>query len=245
MEKRVLIIKTGSTIDSLLARGEDFEHWFMAGADLPVSNYVVCSLHTGDPLPPLDTLVGIIITGSAAYVTDEETWNFRGADYLRAAFDVGVPILGVCYGHQMLAWTFGGEVAFNANGREIGTVEIATTTAATGDDLFNELPPTFTAQVSHLQSVVTLPAGAVQLAHNDFDKNHAFRLGETVWGVQFHPEFNADITRAYIRERAEVIAKEGLDVDALSSAVSETALAGGILRKFVAYCVARQSISAG
>src|SRR5690606_3562878 len=68
------------------------------------------------------------------------------------------------------------------------------------DPLLNILPERFKAQVTHAQSVKRLPPDATLLAGNDLEPHHAFRIGERTWGVQFHPEFSAEVMRAYIEE---------------------------------------------
>lgn len=234
-----LILKTGSTVPSLLAQGEDFEDWFIAGCGLPAAQFQVCRLPQGEVPPAPDRLAGILITGSPANLTDLAAWNYVAADYLQAAAERRVPILGVCYGHQLLAWTFGGTVEFNSQGREIGTVTIATTAAAADDALLGALPARFKAQASHVQSVTVLPPGAVRLARNRCDGNHAYRLEEGIWGVQFHPEFSARVVREYITQRADVIAAEGLPVAELLTAIEETQGAAALLRRFADYCLAR------
>lgn len=231
----ILIIKTGSTISSLLKNGQDFEDWFQFGMGLEAAEVSVCNLHQGEPLPNLDKVSGVVITGSPAFVTDLAPWNFAGADYLREAHAREIPILGICYGHQMLAWAFGGSVDFNPQGREIGTVPVVLSAQAVTDPLFQSLPAQFKVQVSHLQSVLERPHDAVLLASNDFDINHGFRIGRSTWCLQFHPEFDADITRAYIRERSGEITSEGLDPAELLAHVEETATAGSLLLHFARY----------
>ncbi len=230
---RILVIKTGTTVKSLLARGEDFELWFRDGMELKQSQVAVCNVYLDEPLPDLGTIDGIVITGSPAFLTDLAPWNFVAADYLRQAHKYGMPILGICYGHQLLAWAFGGRVDFNPRGREIGSVDIDLSEAAETDTLFSGYPSEFCVQVSHLQSVIELPESATLLASNDYDHNHGFRLGERTWCLQFHPEFTAEITRAYIRERATEIAAEGLDPQALLTRVQETETAASLLQRFV------------
>ena len=232
MNKKILIIKTGSTIASLLETGVDFEDWFAAGLGIPLADVMVRSLHLGQPLPPLPGVKSIIITGSAAYVTERESWNFVGADYLREAHRRDIPVLGVCYGHQLLAWAFGGEVDFHPDGREIGSVSIRLTEAGQQDELLAGLSNPFNAQTSHQQSVTRLPDGAVLLAENDFDPHHAFRLGKRTWGVQFHPEFGAAVMRYYIRERHAVLAAEGLNPEILSATATDSPEGGVLLRRF-------------
>jgi GMP synthase (glutamine-hydrolysing) len=233
MSNKILIIKTGSTIDSLLAKGEDFEDWFIAASGWPASEFHLCSIHLDEPLPELSGLDGIIITGSAAYLSDLAPWNYIGADYLRRAHEQAIPLLGICYGHQLLAWAFDGDVGFHPGGREIGSVTINLTTAAESDPLLAGLGSRFMAQVSHQQSVLRLPEAAVRLAENDFEPNHGFRLGDSTWGFQFHPEFSTEVMRAYIAARAQTIAAEGIEPDDLLDRVQPTPQSTALIERFV------------
>lgn len=232
MLRKLVIVKTGSTIPELLEEGSDFDDWFIAGCQLPASAFMVTSPFEGEALPAVNETAAVIITGSPAYVTDQAEFNFRCADYLREANRQGIPILGVCYGHQLLAWTFGGKVDFHPCGREIGTVNIELTKAAQQDPLFSGLPQSFPVQVSHQQSVIELPTGAVLLGSNEFEPHHAFRLGSNCWGIQFHPEFDAAVSEAYIRARKQDIDAEGLDSEKLLSNVAESPDAASLLRRF-------------
>ena len=144
----------------------------------------------------------------------------------------GTPLLAVCYGHQLLAQVLGGTVGANPNGRQIGTRQAQLTTASADDALFSGLPASFKVQASHVESVLELPEGAVLLARTDTDPNYAYRIGDSAWGVQFHPEFSADATRAYIKARKEALISEGLDPDELYSNVQETPVAHALIRKF-------------
>ena len=237
MSNKILIIKTGNTITSLLDENEDFEDWFIRGSGLDSSRFVCCAVDKGEALPLIDDVVAAIVTGSPAYVTDLAPWNEIAADYLRILHARQKPILGVCYGHQLLAWAFGGVVGFHPNGREIGTVDIELTQEAASDVLFAKMPKQFTAQASHLQSVFSLPNEAVPLAKNSFDAHHAFRLGSSTWGVQFHPELSAHVMGTYIRERRDDIAREGLNVEGLLARVDATPVSAGLLQQFSALLI--------
>lgn len=232
MSNKILIIKTGNTIPSLLDEDQDFEDWFIRGSGLESNRFICCAVDKGEALPAIDAVAAAIITGSPAYVTDLAPWNEIAAEYLRILHVQQKPILGVCYGHQLLAWAFGGEVGFHPGGREIGTVNIKLTEEAAVDALFAEIPKQFNVQASHQQSVLSLPEGAVLLAGNGFDAHHAFRLGSSTWGVQFHPEFSASVMSAYIRERSDDIAREGHDVAALLAKVDATPASAGLLQQF-------------
>ena len=234
MSGKILVIKTGNTLPSLLDENEDFENWFIRGTGLDAKRFVCCAVDKGESLPAIDDVVAAIVTGSPAYVTDLAPWNESSAVYLRLLHQQQKPILCVCYGHQLLAWAFGGVVGFHPNGREIGTIDIELTLEAASDVLFAKMPKQFSAQASHQQSVLSLPDGAVLLAKNRFDAHHAFRLGSSTWGVQFHPEFSAHVMSTYICERRDDIAREGFNVEELLARVDSTPVSASLLQQFSA-----------
>ena len=235
-KKTVLIMKTGETLEPLRAGGEDFEDWMRAGLGFDAHAAPAVSVHLGQPLPEASTLAGVVITGSPAMLTDGAHWNVVAAHWLRDAVERGLPVLGICYGHQLLAHACGGQVDYHPAGREIGTVPVTLTAAAREDVLLAALPECFHAHTSHSQAVLTLPDGAVLLAASVHDAHHAFRIGERAWGVQFHPEFTARVMRTYVQVRQEALRAEGFDVDALLRDVVETPAASAVLRRFAALC---------
>jgi len=220
-------------VRSLRESGEDFEHWFVDGCGLTESRYDVIEVFEGASLPEPSCYQGVIVTGSPAFVTDCEKWSEESADFLRRAVDDTVPVLGVCYGHQLLAHAFGGVVDFHPQGREIGSVDIQLHDEGVSDALLGCLPSRFTAQVSHSQTVINLPENAVLLAGNEFEPHHAFRVEKSAWGVQFHPEFSERIVKAYIHERRDDLVREKLDPDQLLKEVRSSAHAAGLLNQFV------------
>ncbi len=230
--ERILILKMGDTLPSLKARRGDFEHWVMAGMGRSAADVSVIDVQAGQPLPSRDGHAGIVITGSHSMVTDRLEWSERAADWLRQAMSAGTPILGICYGHQLLAHALGGTVGNNPNGREFGTVEILLEDAAKGDELMGGLPPRLRVHVGHTQSVLGLPAGAVRLASNPWDANQAVRFGAAAWGVQFHPEFDEEIVREYVEHYRGVLSAEGQDPDHLVGAAGEEGTGSLLLRRF-------------
>lgn len=228
----ILIIKTGETIPAVADVYGDFEDWIIAATGLPVSRFQTVCVQNGENLPNLQQVQSVIITGSPAMVTDDQEWIRQSEKFLQSAVNNNVPVLGICFGHQLLAQALGGRVAFHPQGREIGTTQVSLCGAAAGDSLFGHLPEIFPVHVTHMQSVLTLPAEAEILAGNDFDPHQGVRYAKQAWGVQFHPEFDAAIMAAYIRERYTHIRSEGLDPDYLLEAVSEATAARGLLTRF-------------
>lgn len=190
--KKLLIVNVGSAPESQLNKFGDFELWAKQAIG---ATTLEIEFHDGiaNPLPKPHLLAGVIIMGSLSMVTEEANWMKRLAAEIVQLAEFNVPTLGICFGHQLISYAFGGEVDFNPNGLEVGTVNISRLTSSNNDSLLSQLPEQFHAQAVHFQSVLALPKQAVRLAQSHLDQNHAFRVGECTWGVQFHPEFTADI----------------------------------------------------
>ncbi|MBN1140265.1 MAG: glutamine amidotransferase [Deltaproteobacteria bacterium] len=232
--KSWLIVKMGSTFPALKERLGDFEDWILAGMGVPRQQAEVVHPPAGDPLPDPEGFAGIVMTGSHAMVSDRERWSESLAPWLQRVAAQGVPFLGICYGHQLLGRALGGEVADHPCGPEVGTVRVTLRREASADPLFGQLPETFPAQVTHGQSVLQLPPGALLLASSDHEPHQAFRVGKAAWGVQFHPEFSVAATRFYVEALADRLRAWGCDPERLRSSVCDTPEAAGLLRRFTA-----------
>lgn len=232
--KKLLIIKTGYAIDGVPRELGDFEHWTARAAGLPFDHCETVAVIDGAQLPKPSACRGVVITGSKAMVSERLPWSEYTAEWLLQAIRFGVPILGICYGHQLLAHALGGLVDYHPRGREMGTKRIHLTPAAAQDELFSTLPETFDAHVTHMQSVLRLPPGAEVLAWNSFEAHHAVRFGPQVWGLQFHPEFTSESMAHYLRLRSDALRSEGADPEELLAAVIDTAESEALLRRFSA-----------
>lgn len=124
------------------------------------------------------------------------------ADWLAQLPQSPVPVLGICFGHHLLARALDGEVRDHPRGVEIGPVRVQTTRAARSDPLLHGFSPLFSAYAAHSQSASLLPPGAVLLARNEWEPHHAFRYGDRIWGVQFHPEFSGKAIQGYRAENS-------------------------------------------
>lgn len=121
----ILILKTGEALPAVRSRCGDFEHWIARGLGRPVESLEVVAVHADAPLPPPDRIDGVVVTGSPAMVSERADWSERAARWLAGVVrEDAVPILGLCYGHQLLAHALGGVVGPNPSGREMGTVDV-------------------------------------------------------------------------------------------------------------------------
>ncbi|HEX7342343.1 MAG TPA: glutamine amidotransferase [Rhodanobacteraceae bacterium] len=230
--KPIAIFLTGHAPDTLRARSGDFDHWFRMALGVPRANVMVVNVDAGAPLPTPDSVAGAIISGSAAMVTEQLDWSEHLAAWLRDAIPTGLPLFGVCYGHQLMAHALGGVVGELPGGREMGTQTITLTDAGRTDPLTTGLPVAFPAHTSHRQSVLSLPPGAQVLARSALDPHHILRYGLRAMSTQLHPEFSTTTMRAYIRLRHVQLLAEDIDVKAMLAGVCATPEAKRLLRRF-------------
>lgn len=231
---KLLVIKTGTTMPELRSRSGDFEDWIIAGLGLGRDQTIVVDVTQGERLPEYHQIAGIVITGSHAMVTDRQDWSEATAEWLVTAAHKQIPTLGICYGHQLLAYALGGQVDDHPKGREVGTIAIQLHATAQDDPLFNGFPEQILVQLSHRQAVLKLPDRGTLLASNDQVEHQAFRYGEVVWGTQFHPEFDVTVTQAYIDYARVGLTEEGQDPDHLHQTSQNTPWGRALLQRFAA-----------
>ncbi|MFA1611912.1 type 1 glutamine amidotransferase [Halobellus rubicundus] len=174
---------------------------------------------------------GVVVSGSQTSVYDDEPWMSTLEELVADLHELGVPMLGVCWGHQFLASALGGRVA------AMGAYELGYERIECYDDspLFAGMPGEFVAFETHSDEVFELPPGAVALAGND-RACQAFSLGPT-FGVQFHPEYDLETVRAVTeRKREEGVPSEAVDA-VLAAATperhAETEVAKGVFENFL------------
>ena len=166
-------VRAGVFGDVVEARGHRLEEW---------------SLAWGTSLPrPLDAYDAVLVFGGAMHADQEahHPWLREENFFLQRLLDLRKPVLGICLGAQLLAKAAHSWVAPSLE-PEIGWYDVELTDAAADDPLIGALPDRFEAFQWHYYTH-GLPAGAVELARSRACIQ-AFRLGDSAWGVQFHPE---------------------------------------------------------
>jgi GMP synthase (glutamine-hydrolysing) len=157
-------------------------------------------VRAGD-LPETVAFDAAIITGSPASVLDDKSWIDAIEAWVEKAIDGELPILGICFGQQVLADVLGGEVA-DMETFEIGYHMIKHTPDS---HLFDGIDEWFTAFTAHSDEVAELPPGAEPIATNNFSV-HGFRNNH-VFAVQFHPAFDME-TAEMVLEYKDVDKKQ-------------------------------------
>jgi len=239
--KRVLVVRAGSAPAPLRARMGDFSDWF-ASRLAPRAVAGLADAKSGE-LPDPQRFDGILVTGSLDSVTRPEPWMDVLGRWLLAAA-ARRPVLGVCFGHQLLGRALGGRVERHAGGPEAGTVEVELTAAGLADPLFAGLPRRLAVQECHEDHLPELPPGAVLLAHNRHAPVQAFAYGPRLRAVQFHPEFDAARARAILEsDRAWLDRTRAGRTDETLAGLRETLDAERILDNWVEACVTPERVS--
>ena len=133
-----------------------------------------------------------IITGSGVDVFDDCLWISRLQEYIREISGGGMYLLGICFGHEIIAKTFCGDVVKNEE-CELGIRSIDLTAEGKRDPLFHGISNLVFFEY-HDFSVARIPPTARLLARNDFSIQ-AVRYTDRIYGVQFHPEVGGDLAR--------------------------------------------------
>ena len=233
--KRVLLVDAvEDASESAKASVRSVEQWF--GRHLGLERKAV--LHTvpasssslGEAAEGAD---GVVISGSPRDAWSEDPEVLRLLGFARQLLLGRQPVLGVCFGHQLLARAAGGDVRRSSMGWEVGATRVHLTPAGVESPLFAGFDEEFAAIQSHRDAVSALPPGATVLAMNAHTPIQAFSLEKRIFGVQFHPEMNGEILRRRWSERREQWRGQvSFDLDhALDSADAD---ASRVLRNFLA-----------
>lgn len=193
-------------------------------------------------LPQNFKMVGFIISGSVHHIYEEKgkIWKDNLCEFIRNFYEK-IPILGVCFGHQAIAYALRGKVVPNEKGKTVGTLPLSVTFDAKTDPLFSEFENGSLVPLSHLDHVLTLPKQAIRLAYNQYAPNQAFRIGNS-WGIQFHPELTSRVFRELISARIKSSEENSLPDEAntlrnVHASIKECPAAINVLKRFVLHCL--------
>ena len=230
----VTIIETGLVSPQNRERHGSYPQMFedMIRAANGSVTFDTVSIPTGEKLPDADKLEAVLITGSSAGVYDEFDWIAPLEDFVRAAHDSKVPMVGICFGHQLIAQALGGTVRKSDKGWGLGRHVYD---VAPGNGIVEGTRIALAA--SHQDQVITPPAGAKTILASDFTEHAALLYpGGTTLSVQPHPEFSV----GYALACCEMAHSKGHAPDSLVAAAKaslaeplESAKLGGAITRFL------------
>lgn len=172
--------------------------------------------YAGDPLPQrLDEHRSMLVLGGSmgACSDDRHPWLHDVKRLVRSAAEERVPVLGICLGHQLAAVALGGAVGPNPRGQQIGVLEVGWAPAASADPLLAGVSGAQRAVQWNNDVVTVVPDSTEVLAWSPTGELQAARYAPTVWGVQCHPEADAEIVAAWAANDRDRAAERGVDVD--------------------------------
>ncbi len=179
---------------------------------------VVLGACFGDAVPdhvPGD-VHGILALGGSMGAGDVDVapWLPAEQSLLADAVKTGVPVLGLCLGGQLLAAATGGRVELGPT-QEIGLAYVRRTVDGLLDPVMSQVVPSMGQDVPsaqwHQDAVTALPEGAVLLLTNDACRVQAFRLGDSAYGLQLHPELDAATFRSWADYPDDALRRSGID----------------------------------
>lgn len=150
---------------------------------------------------------GFLITGSRFSAYDSETWIAKLISYVKELYRARKPLVGICFGHQVIAQALDGATERARQGWGVGAHKAR---LYYKPQWMKTQPPgnEFTLLVSHQDQVVKLPKHAALLAGSVFCPNAMYQLGETILTFQGHPEFNKDYCRGLMDMRHDQLGRD-------------------------------------
>ncbi|GKT35399.1 Glutamine amidotransferase domain containing protein ChyE-like protein [Aduncisulcus paluster] len=228
-----LIVETGTALEPIRDRYLDLADWFYLALNINIEDVEIVRVYLGEDLPAHDPSRVVIITGSWGMVTDHEPWSENTAKWIQSGILIDAPMIGVCYGHQLMAYALGGTIDFFPESREIGKLSIRKTANGLVDSFMASFPDEFDVLLCHSQRVITIPDGAVVLAESEMDPHQIIRYSKHAISVQFHPEFFSDLLRFIVEIYRDDLQAERFDIDELLTSIQETPDSRKLLIDFV------------
>ena len=198
--KRIVVVQSRSSDESIAREQDNFRRVIGNLAEIDFLSVLDERLAWSTPDEFLADHSGVIFGGSADFDFDGGRPQkdpvriisllilSRTRNLITYALAEKIPLLGICYGHQLIANMFGGDVQHDKVQSKFGSFEVKLTDEGKKDPLFKDFPETFAAQYAHKDAVTQLPDGAKLLASTDGCLFSVLRYNHTAYTLQFHPE---------------------------------------------------------
>lgn len=222
---RIGILETGKPPGTLLARFGGYPGMFadLLGPDFEITSYDV---EAGELPASPDPPEAYLVTGSPAGVYDDLPWMTPLTEFLRAAKG-RAKLIGICFGHQIMAEAFGGKVEKSKRGWGVGlqTLDVCGTATFLGGERSVSIP------ASHQDQIVVQPPATGVIAANAFSPYGVLAYeDQPALSMQFHPEFSPEFAKALIERRRDVLPDPEAAKASLDQPNDRQAVAGWIRR---------------
>lgn len=249
--KRILLIHSRAH-----SANREGEHALYERAGLGLAHFGCIStlddgLRWSDPVALLDGYDALIIGGSGDFDIDggrephdparltSQIIIARLRPVIEYVLEHSLPVLGVCYGHQLIAEITAGKVARDSGQGKVGTYPVHLTAAGRQDSLFGDMPASFPAQYGHKDSIVSVPPEATILATGPSCRFAALRYGTRAYTTQFHPELTREDMMRRMQDAPGYL-PEGVDMEAL---FQESLVASEVIPAFIERVVGEAKVA--
>ena len=241
---RIGILRTDSVRPEFQDEFGDYPAMFRevltASADGTPIEFRDYDVQRGEYPAALDECDAYLITGSRHSVYEDQPWIHRLADFVRELDAARHKLVGICFGHQLIAHTLGGETRAAERGWAVGVQD---TCVLSPTEWMLPYRERFGLLSSHKDQVVRLPDRAELFAATDFCPNSGFTIGDHIVTFQGHPEFTKGYSRALMDLRREMLGEAGYTagVESLEQPVHPSVVGRWILN----FIAAGESAAAG
>ncbi|MAV92992.1 MAG: hypothetical protein CMG01_02365 [Candidatus Marinimicrobia bacterium] len=223
--KNVVILSNGPGLTEIVNKYGHSSDWIPGIINNKDINFTIKKVYEDD----FDININAdayILTGSKYSIYDDIDWIYKLKNFTKKLIENQRYVLGICFGHQVLAHCLGAKVKKNKLGWELGSYKINLTEKGLKNKLFEGFSYQEIVYESHQDTVLELPDNIDILADSS-KSNQSFSYNEKVFGVQFHPEFSKEVTRMLMDLR---IAK-GISVD--SNDLLDSPKSHSVLKNFL------------
>lgn len=194
---KIGVLVTGHPPDNMMENGT-YDSYFarlLEGHAFEVQGWNVVDGHFPASVHDAD---GWLITGSKHGAYEPHDWIPPLEDFIRETYAAGLPMIGVCFGHQVIAQALGGRVEKFDGGWSVGLTD------------YKMNGRSYAINAWHQDQVVEKPQQAEVFASTDFCANAGLVYGDRIWTIQPHPEYGSDFIQALIEKRGKGVVPDSL-----------------------------------